>query len=102
MRALKILVYVMGVMLVVGTLVLAGTIIYRVKHRPAEATAAIPAVIPPNGMPRNVKLPTGAKVIATQSDGDRVMLRLMLADGGEQLMLVDWKTGAVLSSLNLK
>ena len=103
MRALKILVIVMGVLLIAGVVALGVGIAYRVNHpRTLEPPVAMRTVTPPNGLPRSVALPMGAKIVAVQSDGDRVMLRLGLADGGEQLMLVDWSTGAVLSVLNLK
>ncbi|HXE17155.1 MAG TPA: hypothetical protein VN632_07990 [Stellaceae bacterium] len=101
MRALKILVIAMGVLLVAGVAALGVGIAWRLHH-PRIATASPRTVIAPAGMPRSVVLPTGAKLIAAQNDGDRVMLRLSLAEGGEELMLVDWKTGAVLSTLNLK
>lgn len=102
MRALKILVYGMGVVLIVGVIVLVVTIAYRLKHRSTEAPMATQTVIPPNGKPRPVPLPTGAKIVAAQSDGDRVMVRLDLADGTEELLLLDWKTGNTLATLNLK
>lgn len=100
MRALKILVIAMGVLLIAGIAALGVGIAWRMHH-PRTRTAATQSVVVPN-LPRQVALPTGAKLLAAQSDGDRVMLRLMLADGGEELMLVEWKTGAVLSRLNLK
>ncbi len=102
MRALKVLVYGMGVVLIVGVILLVVTIAYRIKHRSVEVPMAMQAVIPPNGKPRSVALPTGAKIVAAQTDGDRVMVRLGLADGSEELLLLDWKTGNTLATLNLK
>jgi hypothetical protein len=102
MRGLKILVIVMGVMLVVGTAVLGFAIAYRLNHPRRTTPPAASSIVPANGMPRTVMLPSGAKILAVQSDGDRVMIRLGLADGGEELMLVDWQTGKRLSTIDLK
>jgi hypothetical protein len=102
MRALKIIVVVMGVMLVVGVAALGVGIAYRINHRQAATPTTMRTVTPPNGVPRSVALPSGAKILAVQSDGGRVMVRLGLAEGGEQLMLLDWQTGATLATLNLK
>lgn len=102
MRALKIIVVVMGVMLVVGVVALGVGIAYRVNHRPPATPTAMRTIVPPRGVPRSVALPTGAKILDARSDGDRVMVRLGLADGGEQLLLLDWQTGATLATLNLK
>jgi hypothetical protein len=93
---------VMGVMLVAGVAALGVGIAYRVNHRPAATPTTMRTVVPPNGAPRSVALPAGAKILAVQSDGERVMIRLGLADGGEQLMLLDWRTGVTLATLNLK
>jgi Family of unknown function (DUF6476) len=103
MRALKILVYGMGVILVAGVIVLVVTIAYRLKHPRVEtSSAAQTVIIQPNSTPHAVTLPAGAKIIAVQNDGDRVMLRLALSDGSEELMLLDWKTGETVRIINLK
>jgi len=102
MRALKILVVVLGVLLLTGVVGLGLAIAYRLDHsHPAPAPATARAMAP-GGAPRFVTLPAGAKILGAQSDGDRVMIRVGLADGSERLMLLDWKTGAVLSTLNLR
>jgi len=102
MRALKILVVVLGVLLLAGVVGLGLAIVNRLNHsHPAPAPATARAMAP-GGAPRFVTLPAGAKILGAQSDGDRVMIRVGLADGSERLMLLDWKTGAVLSTLNLR
>lgn len=59
-------------------------------------------IAPLSGATRLVTLPAGAKILSAQSDGNRVMVQLGLPDGSERLLLLDWKTGAILSTLNLK
>jgi hypothetical protein len=102
MRALKILVVAMGAMLLVGIVALGFGIAWRVHHPRTVATATVRAAIAPNGTPRGVTLPPGARIVAVQSDGDRVMVRLALSDCGEELLLLDWRSGATLAALTLK
>jgi hypothetical protein len=102
MRGLKIMVIVMGVMLVAGIAALGLGIAYRVNHPRGQAPSAPHAIISPNGTARTVMLPSGAKILGVQSDGGYVMIRLGLANGGEELILVDWQTGRRLSTLDLK
>lgn len=60
------------------------------------------AVVSVHGMARTVTLPPGATILAAQTDGDRVMIRLRLAAGGEELMLLDWRSGANLGAIELR
>jgi hypothetical protein len=99
MKALKLLVIVMGVMLVAGVAALAVVIAGRIGHRAAPAPIL---AMTPSDAHRTAELPAGAKLIAAQSEGDRVMLRLALADGGEELWLIDWKSGARLAAIDLR
>jgi hypothetical protein len=102
MRALKILVVAMGVLLVIGIVGLGYGIAYRMHHPRAAAPASPRLAIAPHGTPHAVPLPAGATILSAQSDGDRVLVRLALTGGGEELLLLDWRTGAVLSALTLK
>jgi hypothetical protein len=100
MRALKILVVVMGVMVVAGMALLAVGIADHLGHGHLGVGAAAPEVTP--GGHHAIDLPVGAKVLGMAGDGGRVILRLGLADGGEQLWLVDWNTGARLAIIDLR
>jgi hypothetical protein len=102
MRALKVLVAVLGVLLIAGVVALGVGIAYRLNHGHLAPSPTTERMVPLGGAPRLVTLPAGAKILGAQSDGDRVMVRLGLSDGSESLMLLDWKTGAILSTLNLK
>ncbi|HEV2547878.1 MAG TPA: hypothetical protein VGU20_11100 [Stellaceae bacterium] len=97
MRALKILVVVMGVMLVGGTAALIAAIIDRASRHTPQAAA-------PRGHgfgSAAVSLPAGARVLTTELAGDRVLVRLALAEGGEALLLVDAKSGTNLGIVYL-
>jgi Family of unknown function (DUF6476) len=102
MQALKILVIVLGLLLIAGVVALGVGIAYRLHHPSAAPSPTTAPRVTFGGAPRLVTLPAGAKILGAQSDGDRVMVRLGLTDGSERLMLLDWKTGAILSTLNLK
>jgi uncharacterized protein DUF6476 len=97
MRALKILVVVMGVMLVGGTAALIAAIIDRAsRHTP---TTSAP---PPRGFEHvAVALPPGARVVAAELAGDRILVRLARAEGGEALIIIDAKSGAALGTIDL-
>jgi hypothetical protein len=102
MQALRILVAVLGLLLILGVAALGVGIAYRLNHPRPEPSATMERIAPLSGAPHPVSLPTGAKILSAQSDGNRVMVRLGLPDGSERLLLLDWKTGAILSALNLK
>jgi hypothetical protein len=90
---LKVLVIVMGVMIVAGLAVLGFTIIGRATDtdmvRASDyATAA-------------VALPAGSRALAMAGEGDAVTL-LVEARGGQSLVTIDRRTGAVLGTLTLE
>jgi hypothetical protein len=98
MRALKVLVVVMGVLLVGGTAALIIAIIDRASHRRAE-----PAASPARGFDRTViDLPEGARVLGTEVVADRLMVRVALAEGAEALILIDPRSGARLGTIELR
>ena len=98
MRALKILVIVMAVLLVGGSAALVTAIIARVgRAPPAGPSAALERV-----GPVSVALPPGARIAATELSGDRVLVRVLLAEGGEELMLFDAQTGAPVATIELR
>lgn len=82
MRALKILVVAMGVLLVAGTAALVMAVVERVNHRPTSASPTLPRAA-------TVELPPGAHVIATQATGERLVVRVGLSGGSEELLIFD-------------
>ncbi len=92
MRALRVLVIVMGVMIVAGVAVLAATIVGRVTRLlPAPAVAA-PAI----------DLPPGARIETMAAGSDRLVLALALADGSGELLILDLATGRKLMTIPLR
>ncbi|HZB90453.1 MAG TPA: hypothetical protein VE397_03360 [Stellaceae bacterium] len=100
MRALKVLVVVMGILLVGGTAALVVAVIERAQQR--MAAPAPPAPSAERGFDRVLDLPPGARVIAVEPAGDRLVVRVALAGGGEALILIDARTGARLGTVELK
>ena len=91
MRALKLLVIAMGVLLAGGTVALVVAVSGRIAHPPSAANA---------GQPRHVALPAGARIVSAKLSGDRILVRLALAGGGEQLVLLDARTGTQLAVID--
>jgi Family of unknown function (DUF6476) len=96
MRALKIVVVVMGVMLVAGTVALVMAIASRLGH----LSPGTPPVSPP--MASAIDLPAGARVIASEASGDRLVVRIALAGGGEELLVFNLANGAPIATITLR
>ena len=96
MRALKILVIVMGVMLVVGFAALIVAIAARMSRTgPLPAPARAFATRP-------IDIPRGARIEAMTAGADRLVLGLELPDGNRQLLIIDLATGASLGTIELR
>ena len=89
MRALKILVIVMGVMLLTGFATLIIVLAGRLSHSgPARPFAAAP-----------IELPAGARIETIGVGSDRLVLAIILPDGECRLMIIDSATGRLLVAI---
>jgi hypothetical protein len=95
MRALKLLVVGMGVLLVLGTAALVWAVVYRVNHRPPPMAAARPGTTV-------IDLPPGARVESSEVAGDRLVLRLAMPDGGGRLLIFDLRSAASIGTIELR
>lgn len=95
MRALKVLVVVMGVMLVVGFAALVAIIAGRVSRGGPAATAAHGFAAPA------IDIPRGARIEAMTAWSDRLILALELPEGGRQLVVINLATGTRLGTIQL-
>jgi hypothetical protein len=91
MRALKILVIVMGLLLVAGTVAMVAAVASRLNHPPPPAAA----------LTNDIALPAGAKIAGTEISGDRLVVRIARADGGEDVLIFNLATGARTASISL-
>ena len=96
LRALKILVAVMGVMLVAGVATLIVVIAGRMPPRQAAAIPAPPFAAAP------IELPAGARVETIGVGSDRVVLILALPDGDRQLVIIDLASGHRVGTVPLR
>ena len=100
MRALKILVIVMGIMLVGGFVALIISIAYMAKHKqataPAEAAAPAPYAAPP------IELPAGARIEAMALGVDRLALDIITPDGNREVLVLDLMSGRRLGTIPLR
>ena len=95
MRALKILVVVMGVMLVVGFAALVALIAGRISRGGPTATAA-------HGFgSSSIDIPRGARIEAMTVGSDRLILALESPEGRRQLVVIDLAKGVRLGTVEL-
>ncbi len=99
MRALKALVIVMGVLILAGMGLVGYGIVKRtaIPERPAQPAAAAR----PYG-PVELALPSGARIARTRTSGERLIVELELASGGERLLVLDLATGELVGTIDLK
>jgi Ca2+/H+ antiporter len=101
-RALKIAVIVMGILLVGGFAVVVAGIMYQASQlgdKKAQTPAPAAAVLP--GAQMELVIPSGATVTAMALDGDRLALHLKSSTGPE-VLVIDVPTGKVISRIRLK
>ncbi len=91
MRALKVLVVVLGVLLVAGVIALAMLVTARIERGPQARASAGPV---------HQALPPGSRIVATELSGDRLLVRVALADGSEALLLYDARNGAPIAVID--
>jgi len=93
MRSLKILVVVMGIMLVGGfallVAIVAGKLLLGSNTPRSFATTTI-------------EIPRDARLGAMTTGTDRLVLELVLPEGGHQLVIVDLATGTRLGTIELR
>lgn len=77
---------------------------------PAATPAPPPGTVPGQPLPphftpsfgeQSLVLPPGARISDFSTGGDRVVLRVIMADQSQQLVVVDLNTGALIGTLNI-
>ena len=98
-RILKRAVYIMGVLLVVGSIVVIGTIIYRAVNYDASRSAS---KAPGKPFPDiNAEIGAGAKVGAIELDGNRMAVHVS-GNGKNEIIIFDIRKGTVLGRVKLE
>ena len=93
MRALKLLVVVMGVMLIGGFALLVAIVAGRLPRG---------ASVPRSFAATAIDIPRDARIEAMTAGADRLVLELVLPEGRRQLVVVDLGTGARLGTIELR
>ena len=93
MRSLKILVAVMGIMLVGGFALFVAIVTGKLLRG---------GNIPRSFAATTVDIPHGARIGAMTTGTDRLVLELVLPEGGRQLVIVDLATGVRLGTIDLR
>ena len=99
-KALKIAVIVMGLLLVGGFALVLGAIVYQASRLGQAAPAARNPAVSDQGV-AEVTVPQGANVTAMDLDGGRLALHLT-GNAGPEVMLIDVGSGRVLARIKLK
>lgn len=99
-KALKIAVIVMGVLLVGGFALVLGAIVYQASRLGQDNRGAAAPPMSDQGATQ-VAVPQGASVTAMDLDGGRLALHLD-GDGGPEVMIIDLGSGKVLARFKLK
>ena len=91
MRALKVLVIGMGILIAAAVV----TIVITLYNRSTVSTAAGPWT-------RTVTLPAGVQVADYRIDGQRMIVRVTAAGQPDRLLVVDLGSGAVVGTVTFK
>lgn len=114
MRALKVLVVVMGVLIIVGTATLIAVIAHRMAApaagpgahgTTASADTAVPSAAPPAAAPvapfaRLLDEPDGTRISGMTAAGDRLAVALQ-GGGPDRIVLIDPRDGRVAGRLRI-
>ena len=90
---LKAAVYIMGILIVVGTIVLIAGIIWKASQLPPASTAG-PAAFDS----LDIAVPAGAAVGSVEIDGDRMAIIL---EGAPEVIIVDLARGEIVGRIRL-
>ena len=99
-KALKIAVIVMGLLLVGGFALVLGAIVYQASRLGQDTPAASNPAVSDQGATQ-VTVPQGANVTAMDLDGERLALHLNGSNGPE-VIVIDLDSGKVLTRITLK
>jgi hypothetical protein len=97
-RVLKRVVYIMSVMLVVGAIVVIGTIIYRAMNYDPIKAANSP--IRPAFPALDVAISQGAQVGSIEMDGNRMAVHVV-NKGTNEILIIDIRRGTLLGRVKL-
>lgn len=96
MRALKILVIVMAVVILAGSATLIVLIAGRLSRSGPGTAPSQPFAAAP------IELPAGARVETMSAGSNRLVVEIVLPDGNRRLVIIDLATGRQLGAIPLR
>ncbi len=101
-RLLKALVYALGAVLSIGGLFVVTMAVWKLAG-PGNRAGGLsePPTAPGPPAAATLALPPGAEILAMTLDGPRLAVHVR-ANGVEEIRIVDWRTGALVSTLSVK
>lgn len=104
MARLKMAIAIMSILLVGGTVVVIGTIIYRAMTYQSKSSSEITAqsARPSQGFSKlDVEVERGTLVSQIEIDGDRMAVHVTKA-AADEILIIDIRTGELIGRVNLK
>jgi hypothetical protein len=95
-RALKILVIAMGVLIVVGVITLVALLVARAGKGPAPVGGGEVFA------DTTLALPAGSRVVSVQTAADRLVVEIDTGGGGRQLLILDPRSGRRIGGIALQ
>lgn len=101
MRALKVLIVVMGVLIVVASAVIVVEVINRAGDPERRAAVAEERAAQPAGRTAEtaLDLPSGARIGEMLAIGNRLAFRVSVPEGDDRLYVLDPRTGALTATV---
>jgi hypothetical protein len=98
-RKLARLLLVSGGIMLLGFIAVFAAIVYKLGALGEAEDASAPA--PGNPVEATIRIPSGARLVSADLDGDRALMAAERSDGATELLLVDLHSGAVLGRYRL-
>ncbi len=97
-KMIRLMVISIGIMMV-GLLAVLFAVIYKVSN--GSSVAKEEATTPPAGtvVETNLELPVGAKIISSTVEDGRLVVHITKSDGSVEFLIVDTKSGALVSRI---
>lgn len=95
LRALLAIVIFMGILIIAGLVVVGVTIANRLSNMGEEERRAAGGF-----QPADIPIPAGCEIVETQTEEDRLIVRLGVGGRCNQVLVIDVRSGTVAGRLN--
>ncbi|WP_198598203.1 hypothetical protein [Mangrovicella endophytica] len=95
-KMVRLLAVSIGVMLA-GVMAVLAAVVYKATERSDDTVLPLVA-----GATATIQLPAGTRVLDSDLDGSRILLRVAAGSGAERLIVADVTSGSILSEVTLQ